>query len=91
MQVFRVDEIVLGPIDIIAEDRDHAARIFITALLGGLEHHPGANFAISHWTDKRLSRFDRLQRWVDEGRVGVIWPSKEGDDWEHITYELDVD
>jgi hypothetical protein len=90
MQVFRVDEIRLGPIDIIATDRDHAAKIFITALLDGLERHPGANFSISDWTDERLARFKRLERWVEQCRVGVIWPSKEGDDWEHIAYEIDA-
>jgi hypothetical protein len=34
MQIFRIEEIVPAPIDVVAEDRDHAARIFVTAMPG---------------------------------------------------------
>lgn len=91
MQIFRVDEIKLGPIDIIAEDRDHAARIFICALIDGLKRHPGADFSISEWTTKRLSRYDVLRDWPANSCAGAIWPLLEGDDWELIEYELTND
>jgi hypothetical protein len=55
LQAFRIDEIVLGPIDMIAENRDHAARNFITALLDGLERHPSADFSVSEWTPRQIA------------------------------------
>lgn len=91
MKVFRVDEIKLGPVDIIAKDSDQAAGIFITALLDGLVRYPGADFAISAWTAKRLKRHKRLRKWTEEGRAGVVWPSRDGYDWEHVAYDEDDD
>ena len=87
--LFRINEVVLGPIDIIAKDRDHAALILISALTAGLSVHPGADFSVSEWTARRLGRFDQLRRWAEENRAGIVWSSSlDGEQWEYSAVDI---
>lgn len=88
MKIFRIDQIKFDPYTIIAEDGDHAAQIFIYALMQGLQNQPGLDFSVSEWMPYRISRFPTLQRWAEEGRVGIAWTVDEEASWELVHYDF---
>lgn len=52
MKVFRIEEITLKPMIVLAHDMDDAVNIFAYELVMGLGHRPDADFSVVEWRPK---------------------------------------
>lgn len=87
-KLYRITDIDLPGFDVLAEDNDHAAQIFISALMTGLKNQPFCDFDVLEFTDRRLKRHDVLRRWAEEGRTGIPWWIADERQWELVPYDL---
>mgnify|MGYP001408449580 CR=1 FL=1 len=88
MQVFRIDQIKFDPLTVVAQDSDHAAQMFIYALMTGLRNQPTVDFSTSEWIPRRVRRFPVLEKWIEEGRAGIVWRVDEDPAWEIVSYDF---
>jgi hypothetical protein len=73
---------------VLADDSDHAAQLFIYALMKGLRNQPQCDFAVLEATELRLKRFATLRQWAEEGLTGIAWRVDDGAAWELVHYDL---
>ena len=89
MKIFRIDRIIFDPFDIIAEDSDHAAQMFIYALMTGLQNQPAIDFSTAEWTKHRTKRYPTVSEWARAGSAGIVWRVDEDQAWELVHYKFD--
>lgn len=82
MHLFRLENITIKPLLVIAEDYDHAADIFRHSLVTGLHHRPDADFDVTKWRIKPRHRDKLPWAWVKEGNAGMLWNVDDGAGWE---------
>ncbi|MEP6869375.1 MAG: hypothetical protein ABJA20_12735 [Novosphingobium sp.] len=90
MNIYRISDITIQPIDVIAKDRDQAANLFLFSLRSGLGNWPDVDFAVAEWTQKRIRKHDEIRRWADEGKSGTVWSVDDGQGWEHVSRDFDL-
>jgi hypothetical protein len=82
-----IAEIEMPGFELLTDDSDHAAQLFIDALMTGLRNLPQCDFAVLKASQHRLKRFDILRRWADKGLTWIAW-RVDGTAWELVNYDL---
>jgi hypothetical protein len=88
--IFRITDIEMPKLEVLAEESDHAAELFIHALMEGLFVHPNCAFATLEWTEHRRKRHPTVDRWAKEGKSGIPWHLDSGTSWELVRYDPHV-
>jgi len=82
MKIYRLEQVRLEPLVVIADNFDDAARIFLEGLEHGLGKRVTASFAVSAWKLKQGNARDILHDFASQGLKGLVWPTEEG--WELV-------
>lgn len=82
MKIFRIEEITLKPLIVLAHDMDDAVNIFAYELVMGLGHRPDADFSVVEWRPKPTGPAKPLAKWAEQGCRGMVWSVDDGCAWE---------
>lgn len=78
MLIFRVDNIKIAPLTIIAPDNASAADLFVMRIASGIGNIPDAEWEISEWRPRRGAERASLLQLAGEGQTGFAWSTKDG-------------
>lgn len=84
MKIFRIEEITLKPMIVLAHDMDDALNVFAHQLVTGLGHRPDADFSVVEWRPKPNGPARTVAEWASQGCRGIAWSMDDGCGWELV-------
>ena len=87
MTLYRIENITLKPVILIARNHDDAVSMFANGLVTGLGHRPDADFEVVKWRPRRDAPDTPPLRWIQRGYRGIIWPVDDNQGWEMLCAE----
>lgn len=82
MNIYRIEEITLKSMIVLAHDMDDAVNIFAHALVTGLHHRPDADFSMVEWRPKPNGPARPITEWAEQHCRGMVWSVDDGGGWE---------
>jgi hypothetical protein len=82
MNIYRIEEITLKPMIVLAHDMEDAVNIFAYELVMGLGHRPDADFSVVQWRPKASGPARPVLEWAEQGHRGTVWSVDDGAGWE---------
>ena len=87
MKLFRIENIKIAPLLVMARTHDDAANILGHALVMGMANRPDADFDVVPWSIEATARPDALAVWLGENKRGIVW-TIDGDGLELVSSRL---
>ena len=88
MTLYRIENITLKPVILIARNHDDAVSMFDNGLVTGLGHRPDADFEVVEWRPRIRSPRSPPIRWIAKGHRGIAWPADEVGFWKMTDTDL---
>ena len=82
MNIYRIEEITLKPMIVLAQSMDDAVNIFAYELVMGLGHRPDSDFSVVEWRPKPSGPARPVAEWANQGCRGIVWSVDDGCGWE---------
>jgi hypothetical protein len=82
MKIFRIEEITLKPMIVLAHNMDDAVNVFAYQLVMGLGQRPDADFSVVEWRPKPSGPASGIAEWAAQGFRGMAWSVEDGQGWE---------
>ena len=73
MKLFRIENIKIAPLLVMARTHDDAANILANAFVMGMANKPDADFDIVPWMPEATSWPEALKLWLDQDKRGIVW------------------
>lgn len=87
MTLYRIENIPLKPLMIIAKNHEDAVKIFANGLISGMGHRPDADFEVVEWRPRRDAPDVPPARWIKRCYRGIVWPAEGADCWKMLCAE----
>lgn len=84
MHIYRIEEITLKPMIVLAHSMDDAVNIFAHAMVTGLHNRPDADFSVVEWRPKVNGPARPVVEWAEQGCRGMVWSVDDGCAWEVV-------
>ncbi len=88
MKIYRIEEITLKPMTVLAHSMDDAVNIFAHELVRGLGRRPDADFSVVEWMPKPNGPARVIKEWAEQGFRGLIWSLDDGYGWEILQTKM---
>ena len=88
MKLFRIENIKIAPLLVMARTHDDAANILAHAFVMGMANKPDADFDIVPWMLEATSWPDALKQWLDQDRRGIVWSIEDDNSVELVSTRL---
>ena len=88
MKLYKIDNIKLKPLLMLARDEQDAVRILGDSFRTGMGNRPDADFDILGWGLDRTNYPATLRDWLSIGQRGIVWSVDDGTSWEMVCPEL---
>ena len=88
MKLFRIENISLKPLLVLAHNPEDAVNIFAHSLVMGMGNRPDADFDVVDWDPAHVERPNPLIEWVEKCHRGIAWLVDDGAGWELVSTRL---
>ena len=89
MKLYKIDNIKLKPLLMLARDEQDAVRILGNCFRRGMSNRPDADFDILEWGPERTHYPEPLHTWLSMGHRGLVWSVDDGAAWEMVRTDLE--
>lgn len=83
MKLYRIENIKISPLLVLAHSYDDAANILAYSFKNGMQNRPDADFDVVAWDADRTVNAEPLQEWARDEKRGLVW-CVDGGAWELV-------
>ena len=88
MKLYRIENIKIAPLLVMARTHDDAANILAHAFIMGMANKPDADFDIAPWMLEATSFSVALKLWLDQDKRGIVWNIENDNSIELVSTRL---
>ena len=88
MKLYRIENIKIAPLLVMARTHDDAANILAHAFIMGMANKPDADFDIVPWMLEATSFSVALKLWLDQDKRGIVWNIENDNSIELVSTRL---
>ena len=88
MKLYRIENIKIAPLLVMARTHDDAANILAHAFIMGMANKPDADFDIVPWMLEATSFSVALKLWLDQDKRCIVWNIENDNSIELVSTRL---